>query len=237
MMPVATDEPEWEKYNKMDYRLSVGGYYITGLDRIVKARAGDNAKKIAKRVYGREEGCCYIEVYNGIKATTELEKGREIKIPKLESKQSVRKRLKQSEKAGKEKSVASESPNNQTTKQPNNQVTFPNNQTTKQPNNQMMPVATDEPEWERYNKMDYRLSVGGYYIVGLDRIVKARAGDNAEKIAKRVYGSAEGCCYIEVYNGIKATTELEEGREIKIPKLESKQSVRKKLKQQTSAKH
>ena len=40
-----------------------------------------------------------------------------------------------------------------------------------------------------------------------------------------------------IFCGIKATTELEEGREIKIPKLESKQSVRKKLKQQTSAKH
>ena len=95
------------------------------------------------------------------------------------------------------------------------------------------PVAKDEPEWEKYNKMDSRLSGGGYYIMGLDRIVKARAGDNAEKIAKRVYGRAEGCCYIEVYNGIKATTELEEGREIKIPKLESKQAVRKRLKQQT----
>ena len=81
--------------------------------------------------------------------------------------------------------------------------------------------------------MDSRLSGGGYYIMGLDRIVKAREGDNAEKIAKRVYGRAEGCCYIEVYNGIKATTELEEGREIKIPKLESKHAVRKRLKQQT----
>ena len=95
------------------------------------------------------------------------------------------------------------------------------------------PVAKEEPEWEKYNKMDSRLSGGSYYIMGLDRIVKARAGDNAEKIAKRVYGRAEGCCYIEVYNGIKATTELEEGREIKIPKLESKQAVRKRLKQQT----
>ena len=99
------------------------------------------------------------------------------------------------------------------------------------------PVTADEPEWEKYNKMDSRLQAGGYYITGLDRIVKARAGDNAVKIAKRVYRSTNGSIYIEVYNGIKATTELEEGREIKIPKLESKQSVRKKLKQQTSAKH
>ena len=71
--------------------------------------------------------------------------------------------------------------------------------------------------------MDSRLLAGGYYIVGLDTIVKARAGDNAEKIAKRVYRSTKGSCYIEVYNGIKATTVLEEGREIKIPKLERKQ--------------
>ena len=85
------------------------------------------------------------------------------------------------------------------------------------------PVAADEPEWEKYNKMDSRLLAGGYYIVGLDTIVKARAGDNAEKISKRVYRSTKGSCYIEVYNGIKATTVLEEGREIKIPKLERKQ--------------
>jgi len=93
--PVATDEPEWEKYNKMDYRLTNGGYYIMGLDRIVKARAGDNTKKIAKRVYGRADGCCYIEIYNGIKPKTKLQKGMEIKIPKLESKRSVRMRLEQ----------------------------------------------------------------------------------------------------------------------------------------------
>jgi len=85
------------------------------------------------------------------------------------------------------------------------------------------PVDDDVPEWEKYNKMDSRLLAGGYYIVGLDTIVKARAGDNAEKIAKRVYRSTKGSCYIEVYNGIKATTVLEEGREIKIPKLERKQ--------------
>lgn len=85
------------------------------------------------------------------------------------------------------------------------------------------PVDDDVPEWEKYNKMDSRLLAGGYYIMGLDTIVKARAGDNAEKIAKRVYRSTKGSCYIEVYNGIKATTVLEEGREIKIPKLERKQ--------------
>ena len=84
-------------------------------------------------------------------------------------------------------------------------------------------VVADEPEWEKYAKMDSRMLAGGYYIVGLDTIVKARAGDNAEKISRRVYRSTKGSCYIEVYNGINSNTVLEEGRVIRIPKLERKQ--------------
>jgi len=84
-------------------------------------------------------------------------------------------------------------------------------------------VVADEPEWEKYAKMDSRVLAGGYYIVGLDTIVKARAGDNAEKISRRVYRSTKGSCYIEVYNGINSNTVLEEGRVIRIPKLERKQ--------------
>jgi hypothetical protein len=38
---------------------------------------------------------CYIEVFNGITASTELEPGTEIKIPKVETKKSVKRRLQQ----------------------------------------------------------------------------------------------------------------------------------------------
>lgn len=92
-------------------------------------------------------------------------------------------------------------------------------------------VATNEPEWEKYNQMDVRLRDGAYFIMGLERMEKVRAGDNSKRIASRVYGGSDMACYIEVYNGINASTELEPGTEIKIPKIETKKSVRKKLQQ------
>ena len=90
-----TEEPIWEKYNKMDARTRDGAYYITGLDRMEKVREGDNSKRIASRVYGGSDMSCYIEVFNGITASTELKPGTEIKIPKIETKKSVRKRIQQ----------------------------------------------------------------------------------------------------------------------------------------------
>ena len=93
-------------------------------------------------------------------------------------------------------------------------------------------AADGEPEWEFYNKMDARTRDGAYYIMGLDRVEKARAGDNARKIAKRVYGGEQMSCYIEVYNGISGNEVLEEGTEVRIPKIQTKQSVKKKLQQQ-----
>lgn len=93
-------------------------------------------------------------------------------------------------------------------------------------------AQSDVPEWERYNNMDVRAKNGYYYIMGLDRIEKAREGDNTVKIANRVFGAAELACYIEVYNGIKASTVLKKGTEVKIPIIKTKKSVMKKLKEQ-----
>lgn len=88
------------------------------------------------------------------------------------------------------------------------------------------------PEWERYNDMDPRTRNGYYYIMGLDRMEEVREGDNTKRIANRVFGAAEMACYIEVFNGITASTELEPGTKIKIPKVEPKKSVNKRLQQQ-----
>jgi hypothetical protein len=90
-----TEEPIWEKYNAMDARLRNGFYYITGLDRMEKVKAGDNVARISKRVFGAVELACYIEVFNGIDARTELVPDTEIKIPKIESKKHLRRRLQQ----------------------------------------------------------------------------------------------------------------------------------------------
>ena len=90
------------------------------------------------------------------------------------------------------------------------------------------------PIWEKYNDMDPRTRDGYYYITGLDRTEKAKAGDTSARIARRYFGAAELACYIEVFNGIDGKTVLEEDAEIKIPVIEPKKNVRKRLKQQNN---
>jgi nucleoid DNA-binding protein len=75
-------EPEYKKYDAMDNRVRLGAYYIDGLDQEVEARAGDNLAKVSRRYLG-EGMSCYVEVYNGMTAKTELKEGQKIKIPKL----------------------------------------------------------------------------------------------------------------------------------------------------------
>lgn len=90
------------------------------------------------------------------------------------------------------------------------------------------------PIWEKYNDMDPRTRDGYYFITGLDRTEKAKAGDTSARIARRYFGAAELACYIEVFNGIDGRTVLEEDAEIKIPIIEPKKNVRKRLKQQNN---
>lgn len=83
-----------------------------------------------------------------------------------------------------------------------------------------------EPDYKKYEAMDVRVRTGAYHIVGTAQVVKVRAGDNTRRLAKRYLG--EGMeCYIEVYNGITASTPLKEGQEIKIPELKWKKKAKK----------
>lgn len=92
--PVETPKPtvaatpaavKLDKYEAMDARVRTGAYRIVGTDHIMKVKEGDNLKSIAKRTLGPDMEC-YIEVYNNLKSTSELKKGQDIKIPKLELK-------------------------------------------------------------------------------------------------------------------------------------------------------
>lgn len=76
---------ELDKYEAMDGRVRTGAYRIVGTDFVEKVREGDNLKRISKRTLGPDMEC-YIEVYNNLKASSELKTGEEIKIPKLELK-------------------------------------------------------------------------------------------------------------------------------------------------------
>jgi len=79
---VSEDDSDYKKYEEMDARVRHGAYRIVGTDFVEIVREGDNTKRIAKRTLG--EGMeCYIEVYNGITADTELVPGQQIKIPKV----------------------------------------------------------------------------------------------------------------------------------------------------------
>jgi nucleoid DNA-binding protein len=80
------------------------------------------------------------------------------------------------------------------------------------------PVA---PEVDKYAAMDARVRTGAYRIVGTDKVVKVKEGDNLRRIAQRTLGP-DMECYLEVYNGLKAASPLKIGQEIKIPKLQLK---------------
>ena len=69
--------------------------------------------------------------------------------------------------------------------------------------------------------MDARVRTGAYRIIGTDRVMKVKEGDDLHKITQRTLGP-EMECYVEVYNGLKASSELKVGQEIKIPKLQLK---------------
>ena len=60
-----------------------------------------------------------------------------------------------------------------------------------------------------------------YRIVGTDKVVRAGEGDNVAKIARRFLGPGMES-YVASYNNLSASSKLEVGQEIKIPKLEQK---------------
>ena len=74
---------------------------------------------------------------------------------------------------------------------------------------------------DQYEAKDNRVRTGGYRIIGTDRVMTIKEGDNLTRIAKRTLGPGMEC-YIEVYNDISSKTELKAGQTIKIPKLERK---------------
>lgn len=74
-----------DKYSAMDARVRTGAYRIVGTEKVVKVKEGDNIRKISNRVLGPDMEC-YLEVYNGMKTSTPLKVGQEIKVPKLQLK-------------------------------------------------------------------------------------------------------------------------------------------------------
>ncbi len=74
---------------------------------------------------------------------------------------------------------------------------------------------------DKYEAMDSRVRTGAYRIVGTDHLETVREGDNIQRITKRTLGQGMEC-YIEVYNNLKASSQLKAGQKIKIPKVEWK---------------
>ena len=92
-------------------------------------------------------------------------------------------------------------------------------------------VKNEDVDYLKYDAMDTRVEKGAYYIIGTQSVVQAREGDNVAKLSRRYLGEGMSC-YVEVYNGMKATTQLNAGQEIKIPKLITKKTLKARLKQQ-----
>ena len=87
------------------------------------------------------------------------------------------------------------------------------------------PKPVVDQSYKKYDEMDQRVRTGAYAIVGLDQVVKAREGDNLARVSRRYLGEGMSC-YVEVYNGMTATTELKAGQEVKLPKLKLKKLLK-----------
>jgi hypothetical protein len=90
-----------------------------------------------------------------------------------------------------------------------------------EPKPEVKPEVIEKAETDKYAAMDARVRTGAYRIVGTEKVVKVKEGDNLRRIAQRMLGP-DMECYIEVYNGLNAASPLKIGQEIKIPKLELK---------------
>ena len=90
---------------------------------------------------------------------------------------------------------------------------------------EVKPEAKTDADWEKYDKMDSRLSTGAYGIVGTDHVVTAKEGQTIANITRSTLGPGMEC-YIEVYNGIKASEKLKAGQKVEIPKVELKKKLR-----------
>ena len=71
---------------------------------------------------------------------------------------------------------------------------------------------------KQYAAKDARVRLGGWIIVGTDKVVKVKEGETLTKISRRHFGP-DMECYIEVYNNLTKSSQLKVGQEIKIPKL------------------
>lgn len=89
----------------------------------------------------------------------------------------------------------------------------------------------EDVDYLKYDDMDVRVKTGAYYIIGTQSVVQAREGDNVAKVSRRYLGEGMSC-YVEVYNGMSASTPLQAGQEIKIPKIIMKKTLKMRLEQQ-----
>ena len=87
-------------------------------------------------------------------------------------------------------------------------------------------AAAPADDYKKYEQMDGRVRTGAYRIVGTAQEVQAKEGETVGRISRRYLGP-DMECYVEVYNGLKASTQLKAGQTIKIPKLEVKKLKKK----------
>lgn len=100
----------------------------------------------------------------------------------------------------------------------------------KKPETQKAEEKKQQPkaDYMKYDAMDERVRTGAYYIMGTAEVVKAKNGETLELLSRRYLGNGM-VCYLEVYNGLTAKEPLKDGQEVKIPKIELKKIVKKRL--------
>lgn len=87
-------------------------------------------------------------------------------------------------------------------------------------------TTPQHPDIDIYAERDARVRTGAYRIVGTDYEVSVKKGETVKRISDRAFGP-DMECYVEVYNSVTSSTELNEGQKLKIPKLVLKKKKRK----------
>ena len=95
-----------------------------------------------------------------------------------------------------------------------------------EPTKSATPAKKSEASEKDYSD-DPEVRYGAYRIVGVDTVVKVKAGDNLKKLS-RFWLGPDMECYIRAINSLKAESQLTAGQSIKIPKLELKKKKNKK---------
>jgi nucleoid DNA-binding protein len=80
---------------------------------------------------------------------------------------------------------------------------------------------------EKYDQRNRMVKYGAYKIIGMEKVVTLKSGENLNLLALKNFGSKDMLCYILAMNDMSKDVIVKEGQKIMIPKLELRHKKRK----------